>query len=59
MIEKQKEQLFRVALLKWSSVDKFMHPRGKFTRIVKTSVLTVQRYKVFLKVPNNFGYILQ
>jgi len=40
---KQKEPLFRVALLKWSSVDKVLLPRGKLTRIVKIVVLTLQR----------------
>ena len=57
MMEKQKEQPFRVAILKCSSVDKVLLPRGKFTRIVITFVLTVQRYKLIMKVPNFWGII--
>ena len=52
-----KKETTRKWLLKWSSVDKVLLPRGKLTRIVKIVVLTVQRYKLIMKVPNYFKKI--
>ena len=42
-------------LLKWSRGDKVLLPA--LSGVVKTIVLTVQRYKLIMKVPNFYGII--
>ena len=42
-------------LLKWSRGDKVLLPA--LSGVVKTNVLTVQRYKLIMKVPNFWGII--
>ena len=39
----QNKRVAKATLLKWSSVDQVLLPRGKLTRIARTIVLTVQR----------------